>query len=123
MKVLEILSKILDDISHQRVLLWTNPNPTSAFNAKTLTLDLSDYSSVEIVSEHWINNSISTINKVDVGMTVICVNPNMSNSTIAIRSATVSTTGITFSSGSSITGTSMSSNDNGAIPLKIYGIK
>lgn len=45
-KISEINSS-LGNVPH-RTLLWTNPNPTSAFSAQTISIDLSGYDEIEI---------------------------------------------------------------------------
>lgn len=50
--------------SEYRKLLWTNPSPTSAFSAQTITLDLSDFDAIEIIrgqkSKSPLQNGLST---------------------------------------------------------------
>ena len=102
--------------------LWTNPSPGSAFSAQTVSLDLSEYSYILI---HLIHNSDNDygvnmfFTPVRVGYKETCANKASSTGNMVGRTATVSTTGVTFTTGynNSTSGTKY------AVPCVIYGIR
>jgi len=111
-------------------LLWTNPNPTSAFNAQTLSIDLSGYESVVIQAKGWnateTYTPLKTLIPKDGKPYAIC--GNQANYTekgeisesfgMYVRLVTVNDDGITFTTAH----TSLSNTNNQAcIPLEIYG--
>lgn len=110
-------------------LLWTNPNPTSAFAAQTIPLDLSNVQEVNLVIQHDLGGSADwhyTIPQmVSAGkQAFVAVQGVGSSGTIgAIRRVfIVSATGVEFEVGLSKTGTSAPSENNSVgIPLQIYG--
>ena len=101
------------------VLLWTNPNPTTAFAAQTISLDLSEYKYVVIVSKNSISNDPSpravdvfpVLDNYEAGLKI--KGPSTSTS----RTITISQAGIT------VTTSTGSPANNFVIPYKIYGIK
>ena len=128
----------MSDTSVSRVttttLLWTNPSPTTAFVAQTVPLDLSNYDAVKIVALFVENTNSSFVTELPVGSEDRAISYfylNTTNTTNAStflngcsRTASVSTTGITFGKGQMIyIGNSYVDWNNRAIPWKIYGIK
>lgn len=106
-------------------LLWENPNPNVAFSAQTVSLSLSEYEAVMVVS----------LNYISIGG-AFCVSPTMSfvdaggfilssYYTIRSRQFFVYATRIDFGSAheSSTLGQQGAVNDKLCIPYKIYGLK
>lgn len=108
---------------YRRDLLWTNPSPTASFAAQTVSLDLSGYDEVEIVS---VRSTTSTIYGCDTikkqySPGSVSVLGNAANVQPVYRSVQVSDTGVTFTTGylSGNTG----NNAVWAVPVAIFGIK
>ena len=113
-------------ISKNMVLLWENPNPNSAFAAQTISLDLSKYSMVAIVSKHWNDNDSRRIEFAMVGsINMILTIQSPTNIKIqTLRLYSVTTTGVQFQGGKGLTGELVTyAADEAAIPIAIYGIK
>lgn len=117
-------------------LLWTNPDPTTNIGTeKTITLDLSKYSSVRIVhrTDYWDGSAevkgVVESDEIDIGSTGVLTHDGMSNTSTYYtmskqRPVVVSTTGITFKVPYVSKTTSGPVVDGSAcIPYKIYGIK
>lgn len=109
------------------VLLWENPNPTSAFDAQKIDLDLSEYDNV-IISVATINGSAGqmTINNVLLPKnlsTIVGISGSYSGNNIGTRQVRIiDDTGITFGYGS-YRGKAPSADDRGwGIPQKIWGV-
>lgn len=122
MKVLEILSKILDDLSNRRVLLWTNPNPTASFGPQTINLDLSDYDYVEIIAKKTASETWYFTSKIPI---IAQGNLYFIESGVTFdRNCTLSSTGIQFKTGyyNLATGSLVTDNTR-SVPYQIYGIK
>lgn len=106
------------------VLLWTNPSPSSVFNAQTVSLDLSEYAGVIIeFYEHTDQNKIATrvyIKKDDDLSTFGAglYSSNYSNS-ISRNITGVSNAGVTFG----IAHHGPSDLALYCIPFRIYGVK
>ncbi len=101
------------------VLLWTNPNPTAAFPAQTVSLDLSSFGFVLITLRHFNDNPAESSYIVRKnGVVSVLAAPSPSTGSFPKRNATATNTGVTFSA---------AYNDsyavNGAQPIAIYGIK
>lgn len=110
-------------------LLWTNPSPTSAFAAQTVSLDLSEYDLVLVY--------ICASNQTTGGTLLLKVDDNIGFSQVRYNNGTGAgdygicnrfvkalTTGVVFSTGYWQTSMgSMSQYDALSIPQKIYGIK
>lgn len=111
-------------------LLWTNPSPTSAFPAQTLSIDLSNYDGVFIISRGW-NTKFYAPVKIFIpkdGKAHICLgnqtdknyeNENIGDNAWYSRYVTVTNNDITFSSGYVASGAS--NYNNACIPVEIYG--
>lgn len=98
-------------------LLWTNPSPTSAFPAQTLSIDLSGYESVIIVCNPQTESTDRTNNLVSKG-TSCYLSATLTGSPWGFyRNVTVSETQITFENGHGNNGTS----GTYCYPLEIYG--
>lgn len=84
-------------------LLWTNPSPTSNFNAQTVSLDLSDYDYVLIESKRGLNDTVKSISLAQKGTYAnIAANTNTSMSGAQYpcgRTVYASNTGVQFSNG------------------------
>lgn len=124
--------KSLDENSGiQMELIWTNASPTSSFAAQTVSLDLSKYDMVLIITRSSTGNAISKTHICKKGCTERLVmfeeiETSGKNVYIRGRQVTISETGVVIGSGTNrnITGTSLSSGGDGfVIPLTIYGIK
>lgn len=103
--------------------LWTNSDPSSNFSAQTVPLDLSGYSVIAIACKQ--QNSTSIDMAIPclgfVGNTLQCCVPNIGSTQYFYkRTATIASTGITFSTGyRNTTGTT---GTNYCIPVAIYGV-
>lgn len=144
--LLDILKEVLEklkalttstDKKTEINLLWTNPNPTSAFAAKTVSLNLSGYDMVEIAFYQATSQLYTHTKRVLVG----CVSDlgavttrfletsgtSTSGTWSTSRQVNVKTTGITFGAGAYEytynNGNNHVVNNSYTIPLKIYGIK
>lgn len=120
----EILSRTVGAVpSEYKKLLWTNPNPTSAFNAQTIPLDLSNYDAIEIIIRADTANTYTIAPIItEVGKGGIAFNSTAYNS---VRQFTTTTSGITFTGATyhSAYGNWSTTSTNALIPVKIYGIK
>lgn len=112
-------------------LLWTNPNPTSAFAAQTVALDLSNYKTVAIkykgstgeATPHIAYAFYSVGDTIDVTSGSINACGYNADGSVKIsfgRNLSITTTGITFGKG--FRGSTTMSSSLG-IPVEIYGIK
>ena len=135
----EILSRTVGSVpSEYKKLLWTNPSPTSAFSAQTVTLDLSSYDEVEVWFNCWRNRpNTSQQIRVKKGTYAIAtqgastntssgINPFVVGSYIIVqdRPIYVTDTGVQF--GTCTEGASngtIYNSDGSMIPTYIYGIK
>lgn len=100
-------------------LLWTNPNPESAFAAQTVALDLSGYDAVLIDANSGTDRNGGKIFFCFVGRAVAMDVWMPSVASKYNRMATVATTGVTFGQG--YFGTNV--NNICIIPLTIYGVR
>lgn len=106
-------------------LLWTNPSPTAQFNAQTISLNLSEYDYILVISEH--ANNLPKYPRSNVLVKVGGEKfQGLSASQDAIASGNgrsryiqATTTGVQISN--AIMNTSYS--NSGVIPLYIFGIK
>lgn len=103
------------------VSLWDNPDPSSNFSAQTVPLDLSDWTFIAIVTQYSTTSDNEAVHLIRVGG-----KSSMDTGSIAStmyftkRSATVTSSGITFTTGyRNTTGTS---GVNYCIPVAIYGV-
>ena len=111
--------------------LWTNASPTSSFASQKVSLDLTNYSGVDI-EVGYNNGADAPINTFEcpIGryVRVVVVGPLSTSSSIygVSRAAEVDADGITFGD---TTSKAFNTSGNGeinnarAIPLNIYGIK
>ncbi len=101
--------------------LWTNADASSNFNAQTVSLDLSAYQFIAIVTKFSTTHDYESVNMIRVGGKSALETGNLhSTQYTAKRSAEVSTSGVTFSTGyRNKTGTT---GANYCIPLAIYGV-
>lgn len=124
----EILSRTVGSVpSEYRKLLWTNPSPTSAFSAQTISLDLSAYDDIEIffVGGATNNNYAAAEQKfpINSGQLLTMFVSQATGVPRPQRGLTITSTGIVFTAGGWTSGTTYTSNDLYCVPLKIYGIK
>lgn len=127
--VKKTLDKILGKVEVKE-LLWTNPNLTVEFPAQTISLDLNDYSYVEIKYLERLQqaNSIS-YKKIAVGEAThiwgmfTTIYENMKY--LDVRTASVSSSGIAFSDGKygKTAQDTLDTSNSAIVPVKIYGIK
>ena len=122
--------------SGDKVLLWTNSNPTSSFAPQTISVDLSSYryAIICISAATGSNIAFGTCGKTlypvgfDSGTTgtgSISAYPAVSSTlTTARRILRVMSTGVTFGSGATPDTTAGNFNENNSygIPMYIYGI-
>ena len=103
-------------------LVWENPHPSSDFSAQTVPLDLSDYDMVMIECKMSSSGTSRSEHFCRVGNMMIMQMANLAGSNyIYKRQATVSTSGVTFTTGYRTT-----TDTTGAsylTPVAIYGIK
>lgn len=101
--------------------LWTNEDETSNFAAQTVSLDLSGWAFIAIATRFSTTHNYKTINIIRVGDTCPLDTGNLfSTMYTAKRSAAVSESGITFSTGyRNTTGTTGAEY---CIPVAIYGV-
>ena len=111
-------------------LLWTNPAPTSLFNAQTLSIDLSNYESVIIQAKGWYAENTYTPLEIIIpkdGKPHLIVGNQADYTgkmgiythTWYAREVTLTNDSIIFGGGY-VTGANGSRND-ACIPLEIYG--
>ena len=99
-------------------LLWTNPAPTSNFSAQTVSLDLSGYDAVCIITKTTATSDYRYWQFGLVGHSISMMNKSSTSATLAGRAAEVTTSGITFSNGYN-NATAGAAN---CVPWYIYGI-
>lgn len=103
-------------------LLWTNPSPTASFSAKTVSLDLSGYDSVMVISDNDYGSIFPPV-IVDMGKSGILL---QCTDVIRYRKFRTSATGVEFENGSVQNSynvaEAVSTNSKIVIPYKIYGI-
>lgn len=106
-------------------LLWENASPTSAYGEQTVSLDLSGYQMIAIVLNRGTGDATKNTTLVFVGSSSKCIVYQVANGLYpASRNATVSTTGVAFSSGfENGNSTAAGVSNSVAIPYQIYGIK
>lgn len=109
----------------ERTLLWTNASPTSNFLAQTISLDLSEYDAVEIISRGSIisTNDFRTITKIKKDTQGFIV---AQTNLLIRRSANITNNGIVFGDGSkyaTYNDFAFSVENSWIIPFMIYGIK
>lgn len=106
-------------------LLWENASPMSAFAAQTVSLDLSGYKTVCIVTNNNYSGDPDGYTYLPVGSSSIVTNMNKGGTyRLRRRACIVSSTGVTFEDARDTAGWDNNSQSNGtAIPQKIYGIK
>lgn len=128
----EILSRTVGSIpSEYKKLLWINPNPTTAFNAQTISLDLSNYDAVEVVyklyttQQYDVTGQITYQSNQSVTVSASGTGGFFSGADAPMaRTSSMSSNGVHFSAGSLCGGSSTwAVNNNVLIPYKIYGIK
>ena len=106
-------------------LLWTNPNPKTAFLPQTIQLDLKGYKGVVLsvlggIGGRYVPSAILCEQNVDVEIAY----PR--GYMIGLRDVVLTDSGITFKEGKQDTynsGSGGTTNNNYIIPVKIYGIK
>lgn len=103
------------------ILLWTNPNPSTSFEAQTVSIDMTNYQSIIIKTVGVRGDTTYTkqyINKNDSNIKMVAT---YSGSGASIRSITnISDNGITFGNGQIVGGSASSLY---CIPIEIYGLK
>ena len=101
--------------------LWTNSNPTSDFAAQAVPVDLSGWHLICIMCKQVATGSYLTPCLAAVGETTTIAVPNASSTQYFYkRDVTVTTSGVTFTTGyRNTTGTSSASY---CIPVAIYGV-
>lgn len=118
-------------IKADKKLLWTNSSPTAQFAEQTVSVDLSGYSSVEVVYKLFTNqNAYVTGQFVYAGDGTITVTASGSAGyfsggvAMMARRATLVTSGVHFSAASlAAVSSAWDVNNSCLIPYRIYGIK
>ena len=100
-------------------LLWTNPAPTSNFSAQTVSLDLSDYDAVCIITKTTATSAYRYWQFGLVGHSISMLNKSSTSATLSGRAAQVDPDGITFSNGYN----GSTAGAANCVPWYIYGIK
>lgn len=109
-------------------LLWTNPSPNLAFNAQTISIDLSDYQCLEYIVKS--RGQASGVNpmaifKAPKGATAFVL-PTQETTAVVTRVVTVADNfSVTFGNGNfyNFTDGYNEAGGNYAVPIEIYGIK
>lgn len=109
-------------------LLWTNPSPNLAFNAQTISIDLSDYQCLEYIVKS--RGQASGVNpmaifKAPKGATAFVL-PTQETTAVVTRVVTVADNfSVTFGNGNfyNFTDGYSEAGGNYAVPIEIYGIK
>lgn len=103
-------------------LLWENASPTSAFPSQTISLDLSNYKNIVVLSyenfstEARRNQFHTDVVVKNTSSYLSCPNNEAAANTIRWRMCTASDTSITF-------GVDDTQNANYCIPFKIWGVR
>ena len=103
--------------------LWTNSSPSASFAAQTIPLDLSGYSVIAIACKQQDSTAIDMAIPClgFVGNTLQCCIPNIGSTQYFYkRTATIASTGVTFSTG--YRNTNSTTGTNYCIPVAIYGV-
>lgn len=102
-------------------LLWTNSNPSAAFSAQKISVDLSGYEWVLIDFRTTRTAEYRAFQIFEVGSSgrLQAIQSGMSR-----RAVEISSTGVDVGSGSNLTasGSSFAASDNVCVPYKIYGL-
>ena len=104
-------------------LLWSNSSPSSSFAAQTIPLSLSAYSVIAIACKQQDSTAIDMAIPClgFVGNTLQCCIPNIGSTQYFYkRTATIASTGVTFSTG--YRNTNSTTGTNYCIPVAIYGV-
>jgi hypothetical protein len=119
-------------IPESKWAVWTNSSPTSGFAPQTVNIDLSRYSMVEIEFTPYADDTRKTV-RCPVGkncnLFFMFINTDTASDVVhslgsTSRSASVTTSGITFGNGQMLYNGDVYQNwTNRSIPTKIWGIK
>lgn len=109
-------------------ILWTNPDPTSAFAGQEITLNSSDYDVYEIVytAARSSDNRNYTSGKIRKGIrynALFVATVQATPSMVARGMTDITATTMTFGNGYAGTVSSMSSSNDVAVPLYVIGYK
>lgn len=122
-KALQAILKMLQK-KDERVLLWENASPSSAFAPQTLTIaNLSSYQWYEILYRFHTTGDMTLTESAEVGTGTVMNMCDMGS--IYRRIVTYQANGLTISSaeGTKISGVINIADNKYLIPAKIYGIK
>lgn len=102
-------------------LLWTNPNPSSTFAAQTIPINLSSWHLIAILAKPQETGSTTSVFLAAVGTDNILSVPNIGSTQYFYkRNATISSSGVTFSTG--YRNTNGTTGTGYCIPTAIYGL-
>lgn len=104
-------------------LLWTNSDPTTAFAAQTVSLDLSDYKMIQIAFTSGVASRYVEYSSIMKNETIVAT--SIDGASMKRRDYSWSSTGITFGDANNrttVNGPGTTQNDI-LVPYKIYGIK
>lgn len=129
---LEILG--LNELDHGGMIvdaLWTNPSPTTAFAAQTVSLDLSNYDAVLIDGVYGSNYAPHSGQPrantfyIEKGQSYdACYGWVLSgNLWVTYRNTAVNANGVVFGGGYYYNNTTRTAQDSTAVPMAIYGVK
>ena len=119
-----ILNEVLPPTpSEYKKLLWQNSNPTAAFAAQTISLDLSDYDEIEIIAKKTASEPYYFSTRIPMGVT--SNTHYIENGVIFDRNVVVSLASIEFKVAYYLlpTSTAITTDNNRCMPYQIYGIK
>lgn len=118
-EVWDITKSLIDEKGVERVLLWKNASPASAFAAQTITLDLTKYSDVQIFFDGGVGTATYTMAKKGFSSNMV-VPPWVTN--VVTRTIQPTDSGVYIGDCYLLTQIRETHNDY-YIPKFIYGIK
>lgn len=119
MKNIPNLLNILFRKTDKKTLLWTNPSPTSIFNAQTINLPVDDYDALDIVFRWDTNYAFVDTYRMYKDANIAPCLFDYNTAAKYSRAAKWSTNGVDFIGGFKTN----SANNAACIPVRIYGIK
>jgi len=111
-------------------ILWTNPNPTSAFSAQTITLNSSDYDYLLFISDLYLSSSVSE-QRNTVSMTIkgrgcslnVSADYGGAEATFYRTATYINDTQYNISGGSYRSNTTTGNDNSILVPIQVIGLK
>ena len=105
-------------------LLWTNSSPGTSFAGQTVSLNLSGYTHVLVKGKQASGNGFTSYVLVAVGESSSLSLPWQQSGKLWAyeRAVIVSASGVQFGDGEDVTASSVSTNNNVMVPVKIWGV-